>query len=140
MNNFELGQKVLVRNYDCDVWRPAFYAFTEEYDDEDDKTYMVMDGRNSGFKQCIPLEGNEALIGRTGSSIDNLDCVKPEPQQFDFLQKVEVNIMHSDDDWEAAIYLKYQNETDSEPASHQVITVADHDILWLDDDEIRPVK
>ena len=140
MNNFELGQKVLVRNYDGDVWRPAFYAFTEEYDDEDDKTYMVMDGRNSGFKQCIPLEGNEALIGRTGSSIDNLDCVKPEPQQFDFLQKVEVNIMHGDDDWEPAIYLKYINETDREPASHQVITVADHDILWLDDDEIRPVK
>ena len=140
MNNFELGQKVLVRSYDGDVWHPAFYAYTQEGVGEDDKTYyMIMDGR-SGFEQCISLEGNEALIGRTGSSIDNLDCVKSEPQQFDFLQKVEVNIMHGDDDWEAAIYLKYQNETDCEPASHQVITVADHDILWLDDDEIRPAK
>lgn len=54
--------RVLVRSTDDDIWRPAIYGFT------DSDRYYVVGGIY--WKQCIPYEGNEHLLGT------NNDCDK----------------------------------------------------------------
>lgn len=48
---------VLVRSTDDDVWRPAIYGFANS-----DRYYIV---GGIYWKQCIPYEGNEHLLGTT---------------------------------------------------------------------------
>ena len=147
MNNFELGQKVLVRNYDGDTWEPAFYGYEFKTGSDDDYEiyHHIMDGRSrSGFLQCIPLEGNEALIGRTGNSLECLDHIEPEHQKFKFLEKVEINLSGGDDGWKPAIYINYSNLTCNKSSPHQVVMIelndGIHDNMWVSDEEIRPIK
>lgn len=50
--------KVLVRNEDLERWVPAFWGYEN---DAIDGRYIVVGG--GAYKQCIPYEGNEKLLG-----------------------------------------------------------------------------
>lgn len=63
--NFKPFDKVLVRNTDTEEWFPGFF---EKFDSIWDNPYHIMNRRNMtdfAFKQCIPYEGNEHLLGTT---------------------------------------------------------------------------
>lgn len=51
--------KVLVRNYNDGMWMPTFWG-----KDIGDPNYRYLTSRG-GYKQCIPYEGNEYLLGTT---------------------------------------------------------------------------
>ncbi len=53
-------QKILVRDRDDQKWRPAFY---ERYSGGGDHPFRVID--EMVFRQAIPYEGNEDLLGTT---------------------------------------------------------------------------
>lgn len=62
---FQPFDKVLVRNYDTDGWFPGFF---EKFDSTWNNPYHIMNLRSLtdfAFKQCIPYEGNEHLLGTT---------------------------------------------------------------------------
>ena len=137
MSKFDVGQMVLVRNYEGDVWEPAHYAYQTTIGDSE-ILHIVMGGGNRGFNQCIPLEGNEALIGHTGDSVDNLDYVEPEHQKFDFLEKVEVSLDEGNT-WEPAVYIKYAADEVCKCTPHgTILEDPSHSIVWTSDSEIRP--
>lgn len=57
--------KVLVRNTDTEEWFPGFF---EKFDSTWNNPYHIMNRRSMtdfAFKQCIPYEGNESLLGTT---------------------------------------------------------------------------
>ena len=57
---FKPFDKVLVRNFDHDEWRASFFShLSSNYFEK----YYCVDG--AYYKQCIPYEGNEHLIGTT---------------------------------------------------------------------------
>ena len=57
---FKPFEKVLVRDYDNDVWRASFFSHTRETLGRYATTGLV-------WKQCIPYEGNEHLLGTKDS-------------------------------------------------------------------------
>ena len=62
---FKPFDKVLVRNTDTEEW---FSGFFEKFDSTWNNPYHIMNRRNMidfAFKQCIPYEGNESLLGTT---------------------------------------------------------------------------
>lgn len=67
VNDFEVGDIVLVRNFQDDKWRLNHYS---HYDPlrEDDCNYIC--GPN-GYRECIPYEGNEHLLKLIDSPSEN---------------------------------------------------------------------
>lgn len=62
---FKPFDKVLVRNTDIEEWFPGFF---EKFDSTWNNPYHIMNRRSMtdfAFKQCIPYEGNESLLGTT---------------------------------------------------------------------------
>ena len=62
---FKPFDKVLVRNTDTEEWFPGFF---EKFDRTWNYPYHIMNLRSMtdfSFKQCIPYEGNEHLLGTT---------------------------------------------------------------------------
>ena len=62
---FKPFDKVLVRNTDTEEWSPGFF---EKFDSTWNYPYHIMNCRSMtdfAFKQCIPYEGNEHLLGTT---------------------------------------------------------------------------
>ena len=62
---FKPFDKVLVRNTDTEEWFPGFF---EKFDSTWNYPYHIMNRRSMtdfAFKQCIPYEGNEHLLGTT---------------------------------------------------------------------------
>ena len=62
---FKPFDKVLVRNTDTEEWFPWFF---EKFDSTWNYPYHIMNRRSMtdfAFKQCIPYEGNEHLLGTT---------------------------------------------------------------------------
>ena len=62
---FKPFDKVLVRNTDTEEWSPGFF---EKFDSTWNYPYHIMNRRSMtdfAFKQCIPYEGNEHLLGTT---------------------------------------------------------------------------
>lgn len=57
---FKPFEKVLVRDYDNDTWRASFFSHTRETLGRYATTGLV-------WKQCIPYEGNEHLLGTKDS-------------------------------------------------------------------------
>ena len=51
--------RVLVRDNDYDVWRVAFWGYLREKQD------IKYDTTRGVYRQCIPYEGNEHLLGKT---------------------------------------------------------------------------
>ena len=62
MYNFKTGDKVLVRDEDWNDW--SFNLFSHKNKDITEFPYVCLD---SMYVQCIPLEGNEHLLGTTDS-------------------------------------------------------------------------
>ena len=60
---FKPFDKVLVRNVNHHVWKPAWYSY---YKNAYSQCNYVTTG-DFGYKQCIPYEGNEHLAGTTNS-------------------------------------------------------------------------
>lgn len=59
--------RVLVRNTDTEEWFPGFF---EKFDSTWNNPYHIMNRRSMtdfAFKQCIPYEGNEHLLGTTNN-------------------------------------------------------------------------
>lgn len=62
---FKPFDKVLVRNTDTEEWFPGFF---EKFDSTWKHPYHIMNRRSMtdfAFKQCIPYDGNEHLLGTT---------------------------------------------------------------------------
>lgn len=62
---FKRFDKVLVRNTDTEEWFPGFF---EKFDSTWKHPYHIMNRRSLtdfAFKQCIPYDGNEHLLGTT---------------------------------------------------------------------------
>ena len=62
---FKPFEKVLVRNLDTDEWLAGFF---EKFDKSWNNPYHIMNlyhRTDFAFKQCIPYEGNEYLLGTT---------------------------------------------------------------------------
>ena len=57
---FKPFQKVLVRDYDSNVWTAHLYSHRD-----DNLTYIHRTVGDVGYHQCIPYEGNEHLLGTT---------------------------------------------------------------------------
>ena len=67
-HQFKKGERVLVRNGDCDEWKFGFYfAFAEELKHK----HRVFADYDS-YRQCVTLEGNEDLIGTNKNPNDFL--------------------------------------------------------------------
>lgn len=60
IKNFHAGMPVLVRD---DKWKKWCYALYSHHDNED--SYQFVTAGDRPFKQCIPYEGNEHLLGTT---------------------------------------------------------------------------
>lgn len=60
--------KVLVRDKNTEEWRGHFFS---HYDSNSDRPYICIgvEGINE-YKQCVPYEGNEHLLGKTGDCDD----------------------------------------------------------------------
>lgn len=62
---FEPFQKVLVRDVDSQLWRPAFFSRIRHEEAKSAYKYVCI---GSGcYVQCIPYEGNEDLVNTTNS-------------------------------------------------------------------------
>jgi len=53
--------RVLARDYDCNVWTAHLYSHRDE-----NLAYIHQTVGDVGYHQCIPYEGNEHLLGTTG--------------------------------------------------------------------------
>lgn len=60
-HEFKPFDKVLIRDYDEELWAAAFYSHKVK------GYYPYITASSMGFKQCIPFEGNEHLIGTSNS-------------------------------------------------------------------------
>ena len=60
-HQFKPFDKVLVRDDDNELWATAFYSHKVK------GYYSYITASSMGFKQCIPFEGNEYLIGTSNS-------------------------------------------------------------------------
>ena len=118
---FKLGDKVIVRSWPhMDKWVPAIYAYYDEGAAScDAEPHVVFGGRQ--FKYCLPLEGNEILIGRNGDSVEQPDYVEPPSDKtYKFLEEVKVNVTGGDDGWECGWYVSFSG-IDGDPSPHQIL-------------------
>lgn len=65
--DFKPFDRVLVRDTDDQHWRASLYDQYRCYDGIDELYYPHRMVGEVGFKQCIPYEGNEHLLGTTDS-------------------------------------------------------------------------
>jgi len=125
MEEFKLGQYVLCRDANDENWRPHIFC---KHLDSDEETYLVVGGM--AYSQCIPLEGNEELIGTAGGPARE----EPKPAHYEFLEPVEVLVEDGSlRQWKPAIYLDGET-SGSNP--HLVVVVDDKRILWCKDKEV----
>lgn len=61
---FKTFDKVLVRDSDSERWQPAFFSVFKEGDSEYKFSIIYLDVP-AFYRQCIPYEGNEHLLGTT---------------------------------------------------------------------------
>lgn len=89
-SKFTPYQPVIARDSDSEEWRANFFS---HYKGNEEYPYYCIAGR---YSQCLPVEGNEYLIGTT-------DSPTPPESEFKFGDKVEV----SDDEkkWYAAVLI-----------------------------------
>lgn len=134
MNEFKFGQVVLVRGREGQEWAAQHYSHCIP-DDKDGCIHVVFGG--DCYAQCKPYEGNEFLLGRTGSSVDQLDYVPRKtpkikhPEHYEYLEHVMVKTR---DGWESGVYLDYSEPIDDpNEICHYVITDSDREPDWYRD-------
>ena len=126
---FTMGQHVLCRDGDYEKWYPHIFCKCIEKN-EYNEHYLVFGGWT--FRQCIPLEGNEALIYNDGDSPDQPEKPKPVVTEYEFLERVEA----FDSDvacWVPAIYVK----SDDSDVPHCVLLVEHKITEWFKEPEVR---
>lgn len=74
--NFKPFDKVLVRDKNKDVWRADFFEKCEN-----STSGVFYQGMTTFWRQCIPYEGNEHLLGTTDSPQE--ECPKEEVEKQD---------------------------------------------------------
>lgn len=127
---FHLGGTVLVRKSyidDC-PWTPALFGYELK---DSAAPYVIFGGEQ--YDQCIPLEGNEGLVGVVPS------MEKREPRQhkeFEFLEKIEVDAL-GDGDWEKAWYIECAEYGLGDEEPHKVLLDQDKEIYFVGDEFIR---
>ena len=129
---FNLGDKVLVRRswIKDSAWVPAFFAYRLK---EQDVPYVVFGG--SRYSDCIPLEGNEKLMGVIPDSEP-----KRSLKHFEFLEEVEVNVLNELDDeecWSKAWYIECSPYGPSDDSPHKILFSEDNELYYVGDDAIR---
>ncbi len=126
---FAMGQRVLCRDEDYEKWYPhIFCKYIEK--NEYNEHFLVFGGWT--FKQCIPLEGNEALIYNDGDSPDQPEKPKPDITEYEFLERVEA----FDDErnqWVPALYVK----SDGSDTPHNVLLLEYKILDWFKEPEVR---
>jgi len=60
-HQFTFLQEVLVRNKETETWFQDYFFFIND-DKDADRPFVCV---GMAYKQCIPLEGNEHLLGIT---------------------------------------------------------------------------
>lgn len=111
-DTFELYQRVLVRNNDAAEWRANI--FSHYIPDEPYPFYCV----TGNWKQCIPAEGNEHLVGTSAAN-------------FKFGDMVEVS---NGDEWYTAVFLRYAHDS-----PHRYCAVKEGQVTALNYKYCRPV-
>lgn len=140
---FHLGDKVLVkRGYvKNDVWVPAFFGYQNK--NEQMTPYTIFGGHK--YSHCIPLEGNEGLIGTSSPAPGEKRPVIRTLKQFERFQNVEVNIYDDDEedmdesDWKPAWYISCTNDPD-DMFPHKVLLEEDTETYFVEDCNIRLPK
>ena len=121
---FKLGQLVLCRDEADEDWDPHHFAKIIG----GDEPYLVFGGWK--FRQCIPLEGNESLIGASGGP----EPEKPEIAHYEFLERVET-FDRDKDAWRPAVYIQGHDES---RFPHQVVFADGSKYTgWFRDSEVR---
>lgn len=126
---FTMGQRVLCRDEDYEKWYPHIFCKCVEKN-EYNESYLVFGGWT--FEQCIPLEGNEALICNDGDSPEQPEKPKPVITAYEFLEPVEV----FDDErqqWVPAVYVK----SDGSDTPHNVLLLEYKFLEWFKEPEVR---
>lgn len=132
---FEIGQQVLVRDFSGAEWIAAHFAGIDINAKENGARYIVFGGRR--WRECLPLEGNEALIGRMGSSAEHPDREDPEIAEYEYLQPVEVLNLGK---WEHGHYIDVDKSPDSLGLPHCVVLDGSRGVDWYSDEDVRPVQ
>lgn len=130
---FNLEDKVLVRRswITDSPWVPALFAYQLKEPVLDSASYVTFGGAR--WDCCIPLEGNEGLVGTVPH-----EERKPRPhKEFKFLEEVEADVL-GDEDWEKAWYVEYAEISEDDDAPHKVLLEDDKEIYFVGDDCIRP--
>lgn len=127
--DFTMGQRVLCRDVDYEKWYPHVFCKCIEKN-KDNENYLVFGGWT--FRQCIPLEGNEALIYNDGDSPDQPEKPKPIITEYEFLERVEV-FDGERQQWVPAVYVK----SDSSDMPHSVLLLENKLFEWFKEPEVR---
>ena len=131
---FKLGETVLARRWDGDIWEPILYS---RYDENADWGLHHVGFGGVRYRRCIPLNGNEDLVGTTQASPDEMAWNPLKAKHYRYLQEVEVNGTGEPNDWEPAHYISFDS-TEGEQAPHQVVVDESASIEWFEDDFVRP--
>ena len=123
------GQHVLCRDNYGDKWYP--HVFCKYLDKtEDNEHFLVFGGWT--FEQCIPLEGNEALIYNDGDSPDQPEKPKPVITEYGFLEPVEA-FSADVGRWVPAVYVR----SDESEMPHMVLFIDTKTTEWFSEPEVR---
>ena len=132
VSEFKLGQPVLFRSFCGDPWTPGHYG----YQDGESGRHVMFGGQLGTY--CLPLEGNEALAGHTGMSLEELDL--PEcGETFEYLEPVEC-LDRNSQTWVVGHYAKCERGADGEVLYHKVLIQGKGDTEWFDSSCIRKLK
>ena len=142
-HEFHLGDKVLVKRKSIkeDKWVPAFYAYHVK--DDSDFPYVVFGG--SRYSDCLPLEGNEGLVGTAKSAPGEPEPPKVELKQFRMFQEVEVNIYDDEEgeqdehNWKDGWYISCSNDPD-DMFPHKILLKEDTETYFVENFNIRLPK
>lgn len=121
-HKFEPFEKVLVRDFDTQNWKADLFSHKSI---EDGDTFFVCMGE-AAWLQCIPYTPETAHLLGTSKPYE-------PPIEYERGQKVEVLV---EDDWESALYLKY--DADDKDTPHEVHAIKSG-IEWVASNKIRPL-